>query len=107
MPHFFDKEKYVNHYENLQLYLRLGMKLRKIHHIVEFNQSQWLKPYICWIQHTGKNRSRKNGDKNGKVKKLMNNAVYGKTMENITNRIVVKLVIKNKAISHTKYLGMI
>ena len=46
MPNFFDKEKYVNHYENLQLYLRLGMKLRKIHHIVEFNQSQWLKPYV-------------------------------------------------------------
>ena len=34
---------------------------------------------ICWIQHTKKNRSRKNGDKNGKeLYKLMNNAVYEK-----------------------------
>ena len=46
MPKFFDKEKYVLHYENLQLYLREGLKLRKIHSVLEFNQSQWLKPYI-------------------------------------------------------------
>ena len=43
---FFDKEKYVFRYENLQLYLRLGLKLKKIHHVLEFNQSQWLKPYV-------------------------------------------------------------
>ena len=43
---FFDKEKYVLHYENLQLYLRLGLKLKKIHRLSEFSQSQWLKPYI-------------------------------------------------------------
>ena len=46
VPSFFDKEKYVLHYGNLQLYLRLGLKLKKGHHILEFNQSQWLKPYI-------------------------------------------------------------
>ena len=43
---FFDKEKYVLHYQNLQRYLRLGSKLKKVHHVLEFNQSQWLKPYV-------------------------------------------------------------
>ena len=42
----FDKEKYVIPYENLQLYLRLGLKLKKMHRALEFNQSQWLKLYI-------------------------------------------------------------
>ena len=46
VPNFFDKEKYVLHYENFQLYLRLGLHLKKIHRVLEFNQSQWLKPYI-------------------------------------------------------------
>ena len=42
VPNFFDKEKHVLHYENLQLYL----KLKTIHRVLEFNQSQWLKSYI-------------------------------------------------------------
>ena len=46
MPIFFDKERYVLHYKNLQLYLRLGLKLNKIHRVLEFNQSQELKPYV-------------------------------------------------------------
>ena len=42
MPNFF--EKFVINYKNLQIYLRLGLKLKRIHRILEFNQSQWLKP---------------------------------------------------------------
>ena len=69
------------HYENLQLYLRLELKLEanKLHPVLEFNQSQWLKSYVEF--HKKENRSRKNGDKDGKkLYKLMDNAVYGKTM---------------------------
>ena len=42
VPNFYDKEKYVVHYENFQLYLRLRLKLKK-HCLLEFNQSQLLK----------------------------------------------------------------
>ena len=94
---FFDKEKYVFHYENLQLYLRLGLKSKKkIHRVLEFNQSQWLKLYFEFNSQK-KNRSRKNNDKGGKtLYKLIKNAIYGKTMEYLRNRINVKLVNNEK-----------
>ena len=43
---FFDQKKSMLHYENLDLYLRLELKLRKANRVLEFNQSQWLKLYI-------------------------------------------------------------
>ena len=46
VPNFFDKEKYVIHYKNLKLCLKLGFKLKIIHRVLEFNQSQWLKQYV-------------------------------------------------------------
>ena len=93
---FFDKEKYVIHYQNLQLYLKLGLKLKKIHRVLEFNQSQWLKPYLE-LNTKKRIETRKNGDKDGKtLYKLMNNAVYGKTMENLRNKIDIKLVSNKK-----------
>ena len=95
---FFDKEKYVIHYQNLQLYLKLGLKLKKIHRVLEFNQSQWLKPYVEF--NTQKRiEAEKNGDKDGKAfYKLMNNAVYRKIMENLRKRIDVKLVATKRTI---------
>ena len=54
---FFVKETYVIHYENFQLYLRLGLKLKKIRSALVFDQSQWLKPSIEF--NPKKNRSRK------------------------------------------------
>ena len=52
---------------------------------------------IWWIQHTQKNKTRKNGEKDGKaLYKLMNNALYGMAIENVRKRINVKLVKKKK-----------
>ena len=44
-PNIFDKEKYVLHYDILQRYVKLGLKLTKIHPVLEFKQLQWLKPH--------------------------------------------------------------
>ena len=41
-----DKEKHVVHYKNLQFYLSQGMRLIKVHRVIEFNQEPWMEPYI-------------------------------------------------------------
>ena len=76
VTNFFNKEKYVFHYENWELYLRLGLKLKSIHRVLEFNQSQSL---IYCTQHTQKIEAEQNSDKGRKSPVQINlQRLYGK-----------------------------
>ena len=88
IPNLRDKKNYVVHYKTLMLYLSLGMELKKIHRGIKFIEDDFLKPYI------DKNTNLRTQAKNNFEKdffKLMNNSVFGKTMENIRNRVNIKL----------------
>ena len=89
VPHLGKREKYVIHNSNLKLYEKLGLKLEKIHRILEFDESPWMKPYIDL---NTKKRQQATSDFDKDFFKLMNNSVFGKTMENIRNRVEVNLV---------------
>ena len=88
-----DKNNYVLHYRNLQLYLSLGMKLKKLHNVLAFDQEDWMEPYIRLNTEL---RKKATSDFEKNFFKLMNNSVFGKTMECLRNRTIVKLVRANE-----------
>ena len=76
IPNLYDKIKYPIQYKNLKYYLSLGMKLEKIHRILSFKQSSWLKVFTNFNtkkRQEGKDEFTKN------LYKLFNNYIYGKT----------------------------
>ena len=99
IPNLGNKTRYVIHYRYLQLYLSLGMKLTKIHKVLQFKQSNCMKKYIDF---NTKKRMCATNDFKKNFFKLMINSVYGKTMENLTKRINVRFVnIKKDFLKYT------
>ena len=95
VPNLMNKNDYVIHYRNLQQCLELGMKLKKIHRISKFKQKDWMKPYIDF---NNQKRKEATNDADKNLCRLLNNAVYGKTMENLRKRLKIRIVKNEKEI---------
>ena len=91
--HFKPRTNYVLHYKNLKQYLNMGLKLEAVNRAISFEQSPWMEPYIrknTELRKTASNSFEKD------FFKLMNNSVFGKTIENIRKRQNIRLVDNRK-----------
>ena len=91
-----DKSNYTVHYITLKLYVSLGMEVKKVHRVLKFKQSCWLKPYM--ELNTARRKESRNKFEESFFK-LMNNSCYGKTLESKRNRLTVQLVSDRENLS--------
>ena len=99
VPNLRNKKGYVVHIKELNQALKQCLKLKKVHWFIEFQQNKWMKAYIMLntrLRKDAKNEFEKD------FFKLMNNSVFGKTMENIRNHKDMKLVTSDK--KYLKYV---
>ena len=80
LPNLHDKNEYMIHIRNLKQALIHGLILKRVHRVIKSDQKDWLKPYIDM---NSKLRQKAKNDFEKDFFKLMNNPVFGKTMENM------------------------
>ena len=88
---FSEKKVYLVHYRMLKFYVRHGMIVDKVHNIISFRQSRWLEKYINFFT---QKRNQAVNDFEKDFYKLLKNAFYGRTMENVRNRLKIKIIKK-------------
>ena len=93
VPNLQDKEGYVVDIRNLKFYRDHGLIVKKVHAVITFKQSRWMKSYIDF--NTEKRKQAKN-DFEKDFFKLMSNSCFGKTMENLRNRVDISFVTSNR-----------
>ena len=93
VPNLYDKKKYVIHIDALNQALKHGSILERVHRVIEFDQSVWLKPYIDFNPQL---RTQAKNDFEEDFFKPMNNSVFSKTMENIRKHKDIKLITNAK-----------
>ena len=90
VPNLRDKKSYIIHIRALAQALKHGLILDKIHRVIEFDQSAWMKPYIDFSSQL---RTKAKNDFEKDFFKLINNSVFGKPMENLRKNRNIKLVM--------------
>ena len=91
---FYHRKNYVVHLENLQYYLKMGLKLTKVHRVVKFEQKAFLKKFIEKVTNL---RSKAKNDFELRLFKLFANSTFGKFIENVRNYIEVELCSSEKS----------
>ena len=89
----YDKKNYVAHIRALKQALMRGLKLKTVHKVLQFDKKPWLKPYI---EMNTELREKAKNDFEKDFFKLMNNVVFGKSMENVRKHRDIKLVTTDK-----------
>ena len=84
-----DKRNYLIHYRMLKFYIKHGIKIKQVHSIISFKQNKWLEKYIDF---NTQQRNQAVNDFEKDFYKLLNNAFYGKTMENVRNRSKIEII---------------
>ena len=87
-----DKKIYLIHYRMLKIYVAHGLIVDEVHDIISFRQSRWSENYINF---NTQKRNRAKNDFEKDLYNLLNNAFFGKTMENVQNRLKIKLIKKD------------
>ena len=93
IPDLTNRENYVVHYQSLKFYLKCGMKLKKIHRVLAFKQSPWMREFVEFV--TGQ-RKRAVSDFEGSFWKLVLNSIYGRMLMDKTAHVNMKLVADEK-----------
>ena len=104
VPNLNDKVRYVAHHEELKLYLKHGMVLKKVHEGITYTEKAFMKKFIDICTEARKNAK---NDFEKDIFKLGPNSCFGKTMENLRNHVDVEIFNDNDGSDRKKLIKRI